>query len=246
LLNAKEEIARHRMQIFGMDKQNYRVQVIPVEMEENWIEDENSAVMKMQVLRTFRYNTSNTDSSQSEVVSLRLERDEKGNFVVTDYRIDSKDLTFNDMDDDYWKAVAQGNGKEFLVNFVDEYKNFISNLSSVPMVDKSNLTPFPVLNQWQFSTKCAEVSSDNKYVITYCDEKISCSTGLLTIENKNNFDITVPLSNGKNAEIGLDIPQNTSVAFALGESKTEYTVGVHADVKEDTEINFVVYENTHN
>lgn len=246
LLNAKEEIARHRMQIFGMDKQNYRVQVIPVEMEENWIEDENSAMMKMQVLRTFRYNTSNTDSSQSEVVSLRLERDEKGNFVVTDYRIDSKDLTFNDMDDDYWKAVAQGNGKEFLVNFVDEYKNFISNLSSVPMIDKSNLTPFPVINEWQFSTKCAAVSSDDKYVITYCDEKISCATGLLTIENKNNFDITVHLSNGKNAEIGLDIPQNTSVAFALGESKAEYTVGVHADVKEDTEINFVVYENTHN
>ena len=242
LLKAKEEIARHRLQVFGLDKQSYRVHVIPFEMEESWIEDENSAVMKMQVVRTFRYNTSNTDSSSSEVVSLRLERNEKGNFIVTDYRLDGKDLTFNDMDSRYWEAVANGNGAEF----VEEYKNFISNLSSTPMVDKSNTTPFPVVNQWQFSTECAATSTADKYVITYCDEKITCNTGLLTIENPNDFDISVHLLSSNKGEIVLDVLQNTTTAFALTANDAEYTVGVHADVAADTEINFVVYENTHN
>ncbi|MBR2027922.1 MAG: hypothetical protein IKA10_02880 [Oscillospiraceae bacterium] len=246
LLKAKEEIARHRLQVFGLDKQSYRVHVIPFEQEESWIEDENSAVMKMQVVRTYRYNTSNTDSSSSDVVSLRLERNEKGNFVVTDYRIDGKDLTFSDMDADYWKAVANGSCAEFLAEFVSEYKNFISNLSSVPMVDKSRLTPFPVVNQWQFSTNCAATSSTDKYVITYCDEKISCTTGLLTIENKNNFDISVHLLSSNKGEIVLDVPKNTSAAFALTADSAEYTVGVHADVSEGTEINLTIYENTHN
>lgn len=245
LLKAKESIAKHRIRIFGTGKQSYNVKVIPFESE-NWVESENSADIKMQVLRTFRYTASNFDSSSSEVINLHLERYKTGYWKITHYSIDGKDLTLNDMDNRYWQAVEAGTGAEFLDEFVEEYNNFISNLSSTPMVDKSNLTPFPVINEWQFSTKCAVASSEDKYVITYCDEKITCSTGLLTIENKNNFDITVHLSNGENAEIGLDIPQNTSVAFALGESKTEYTVGVHADVKEDTEINFIVYENTHN
>lgn len=245
LLKAKESIAKHRIRIFGTGKQSYNVKVIPFESE-NWVESENSADIKMQVLRIFRYTASNFDSSSSEVINLHLERYKTGYWKITHYSIDGKDLTLNDMDNRYWQAVEAGTGAEFLDEFVEEYNNFISNLSSVPMVDKSNLTPFPVINEWQFNTKCAVASSEDKYVITYCDEKISCGTGLLTIENKNNFDITVHLSNGENAEIGLDIPQNTSVAFALGESKTEYTVGVHADVKEDTEINFIVYENTHN
>ena len=129
LLNAKKEIAKHRQKVFGMDKQSYNVQIIPFE-KEKWLEDEKSAVIKMQVLRTYRYNGANFDSSASEVVSLRLEREGGNNFIVTDYRVDGKDLTFNDMDADYWKAVQNGSGEKYLAEFVEEYKGFISALKS--------------------------------------------------------------------------------------------------------------------
>ncbi len=129
LLNAKKEIAKHRRQVFGMDKQSYNVQIIPFE-KEKWLEDEKSAVIKMQVLRTYRYNGANFDSSASEIVSLRLERENGGNFIVTDYRTEGKDLTFNDMDADYWKAVQNGSGEKFLAEFVEEYKGFVSGLKS--------------------------------------------------------------------------------------------------------------------
>ena len=129
LLNAKTEIAKHRLQVFGNDKQSYDVTVIPFE-KEKWIEDEKSAQIKLQVLRTWRYNTANFDSSDSDVVTLRLDRNSAGDFVVTEYRIDGKDTTFANMDIDYWNAVQNGNGNEFLKEFVSEYKNFISNSSS--------------------------------------------------------------------------------------------------------------------
>jgi len=245
LLKAKESIAKHRIRIFGTGKQSYNVKVIPFESE-NWVESENSADIKMQVLRTFRYNTSNYDSSSSEVVSLHLERYKTGYWKITHYSLDGKDLTLNDMDNRYWQAVEAGTGAEFLDEFVEEYKSFISNISSKPLVDKSNTTPFPVVNQWQFSTKCAATSTADKYVITYCDEKITCSTGLLTIENPNDFDISVHLLSSNKGEIVLDVLRNTSTAFALTADSAEYTVGVHADVKEDTEINLIVYENNHN
>ena len=138
LLRAKEAIAKHSIRIFGTGKQSYNVQVIPFESEK-WTESENSADIKMQVLRTFRYNTSNFDSSSSEVVSLHLERYKTGYWKITHYSLDGKDLTLNDMDNRYWQAVEAGTGAEFLDEFVEEYNNFISNLSSVPMVDKSNL-----------------------------------------------------------------------------------------------------------
>ena len=371
LLNAKTEIAKHRMQIFGIDKQSYRVQVIPYETEKSWIEDENSAVMKMQVVRTFRYNTANFDSSQSEVVSLRLDRNEKGNFIITDYRLDGKDLTFNDMDADYWKAVANGNGAEFLAGFVDEYKNFISNIDSSANVEIDWTFAFPaskleisrfvtdndyvdvlysvarqygysaaqiktlyenlfwdyinsefrlngndehvkevfdriilgqtqqevtlwvreqliaqgfseetlktlarrswspielyymtdetaqefvsklldpdadsdyVVNRWDLSTSCAKESTEDAYVITYCDEKISCSTGLLSFDNTNDFDITVHLLSTGNGELKVDIPAGSTAALSVDSVKTEYTIGIHADVAADTDITLIVRE----
>ena len=245
LLEAKEEIAKHRIRIFGVGKDSYNVQVIPVETE-SWVQEENYAEIKMQVLRTFRYNTANFDSSTSEVVNLQLERGATGYWTVTHYCIDGKDLTFNDMDVKYWESVENGSGQQFLDEFVQEYKSFIGNISSVPMVAKSNTTPFPVVNQWDMSLNVAAESSPDSYVITYCDEKITCGTGLLTIENKNNFDIAVHLSHGGSNEIVMNVAPNTSTAFAIDTDTAEYTVGIHADVAEDTVVNLVIYENTHN
>ncbi|MBP1552070.1 MAG: hypothetical protein J6C04_07315 [Oscillospiraceae bacterium] len=452
LLNAKQEISHHRMQVFGTDKQSYDIEVIRFDWE-NWIENENSAIIKLQVVRKFRYNTANFDSSQSEVASLRLDRTEKGNFVVTEYRIDGKDTTFADIDNNYWNAVAEGKGKEFLDEFVREYKNFISNLRSdlpskteiaefvynsndedilysfaqwygftlkdlrtlyknnswrlitealpdintdrtgivlqmlidgrtdvqirgyvkedlsalgitddelrsfvhqsfhpmtvycmsnekideyltswrtpqprllsyenlaaeiadkyknkdisfssyfqqlpddfvfpepimwdtrniyqnemgyfvVPIASAQgdnvmfvaindneylsateknlDIEPFvqsvtfknPKIHKWNLSVSCAKESTDDAYVITYCDDKIISESGVLYITNNNDFDIKVHfLGSGK--EITTAVPANSTADLVAVKPDVSYTVGVHADVEENTEINLTIWE----
>ena len=45
--------------------------------------------------------------------------------------------------------------------------------------------------QWECSVVCAEKSTPDSYVITYSDAKILSNTGVLTVQNRNDFDITV-------------------------------------------------------
>ena len=99
-----------------------------------------------------------------------------------------------------------------------------------------------VVNRWDLYLKCAKESTDDKYVITYCNEKIVCSTGLLSFDCTNDFDITVHLLSTGNGEITVDIPAGTTAAVSLPPVKTEYTVGIHADVAADTDINLIVRE----
>ena len=47
--------------------------------------------------------------------------------------------------------------------------------------------------QWDCSVTCAEESTPDSYVITYSDAKISSKTGVLTVQNRNDFDIIVPI-----------------------------------------------------
>ena len=47
--------------------------------------------------------------------------------------------------------------------------------------------------QWDCSVTCAEESTPDSYVITYSDAKISSKTGVLTVQNRNDFDIIVYL-----------------------------------------------------
>ena len=47
--------------------------------------------------------------------------------------------------------------------------------------------------QWECSVVCAEKSTPDSYVITYSDVKILSNTGVLTVQNRNDFDITVHL-----------------------------------------------------
>lgn len=367
LLKAKEEIAKHRIRVFGTGKDSYNVQVIPAD-KENWVEERYHAEIKMQVLRTFRYNDANFNSSASDVVSLTLEADALGNITVTDYRIDGKDTTFGDMDKDYWSAVEKGSGQQFLNEFVSEYKSFISNSSSsaddvivneiasntsIAAVDHAskpeiaeivtvdykidqlysiackynytaeeiralyknigfgwlsseifadgisenvktvynmyidgkpeeeirdfakselykrgldeetvkslcNASWHPIelycmndtrlyqavnrIKQWDFSVYCAAESAENSYIITYCDDKFLPVSSDNTLYNPNSFDVRVHLLSDGNSEIVTEIPAGES-AVAIGiEKATKYTVGLHADVAENTEIKLIIYE----
>ena len=79
-------------------------------------------------------------------------------------------------------------------------------------------------------------------VTTYSDVKVASKTGTLTIQNRNNFDIVVHLlSEGEQERVSDNIPVGGCHSF-LGTTDKEYTVGVHADVNESTEIKVFVYD----
>ena len=233
LLKAKEEIAKHRIRVFGTNIYSYNVQVMPYERE-SWIVAGTTADIRLQVLQTFRYNTANFDSSQSEVIHLKLNHNEHGQILITEYRIDGKDTSFADMDKDYWAAVENGNGQQFLNEFIKEYTNFISNSSSSVQLN-------PQTKEWQLSVYCAKESTENKYIITYCDKQVVPESGTLYISNKNDFDITVHLLSTGNKEITADILSGHTVEISV-KPNTDYTVGIHADVAENTKINLKVFE----
>ena len=61
--------------------------------------------------------------------------------------------------------------------------------------------------QWECSVVCAEKSTPDSYVITYSDAKILSNTGVLTVQNRNDFDITVHLlCEGKQELVSDSIP----------------------------------------
>ena len=48
--------------------------------------------------------------------------------------------------------------------------------------------------QWDCSVTCAEESTPDSYVITYSDaKKFLSKTGVLTVQNRNDFDVIVHL-----------------------------------------------------
>ena len=89
---------------------------------------------------------------------------------------------------------------------------------------------------------CKE-STENNYVVTYSDEKIVSKTGLLTIQNRNDFDIAVSLhQTSGEEEKTVEIKANGVTILHNIEKNKEYTLGCHADVKEGTEIKIMVYD----
>ena len=87
--------------------------------------------------------------------------------------------------------------------------------------------------QWDCSVTCAEESTPDSYVITYSDAKISSKTGVLTVQNRNDFDIIVyfALRKEKQELVSGRIPAGGCYSF-LNVTDEEYTVGIHADVDE--------------
>ena len=97
-------------------------------------------------------------------------------------------------------------------------------------------------SKWDCSVRCAEESAPDKYITTYSDVKAVSKTGTLTIQNRNNFDIAVHLlCEGEQERVSDIIPAGGCYSF-LKMTDKEYTVGVHADVEENTEINVFVYD----
>lgn len=96
--------------------------------------------------------------------------------------------------------------------------------------------------QWDCSVICAEASTSVSYVITYSDVKVLSKTGILTIQNKNDFDVVVHLLCDGETEIVSDtIPAGDCYSFT-NITDNEYTVGIHANVDANTDVKVFVYD----
>ncbi|MBR5291602.1 MAG: hypothetical protein IKU32_01660 [Clostridia bacterium] len=100
----------------------------------------------------------------------------------------------------------------------------------------------PREEQWEISVSCITDPDPEAYVITYGDVTVSSETGILTLQNRNDFDIAVHLSCDGQEEKVFEIQQGGVLAFHQAVKGAEYTVGLHADVKEGTEIKLMVYD----
>ena len=101
------------------------------------------------------------------------------------------------------------------------------------------------IKTWDCTVTCAEKSSDNAYVISYSEEELVSTKGVLTLENRNDFDIVVHLlADGK--ERIVEVKANGVKILYQISKDTVYTLGSHADVSEGTEIKVYVYDGVGN
>ena len=99
-----------------------------------------------------------------------------------------------------------------------------------------------IFSTYKSSEACAEESTPDSYVITYSDAKILSKTGVLTVQNRNDFDVIVHLlCEGKQELVSGSIPAGGCYSF-LNVTDEEHTVGIHADVGENTDIKVFVYD----
>ena len=113
---------------------------------------------------------------------------------------------------------------------------------SMMLCSCSNLKQAEELGKWDCTVTCAQNSTLDSYIITYSDEKMISSTGVLTIQNQNDFDIKVHLLADRVGEGVLEIGAGgVAVRYQL-DKEAEYTLGIHADVEEGTEIKVLVYD----
>ncbi len=101
------------------------------------------------------------------------------------------------------------------------------------------------MNRWDCSITCAKESSGNAYVISYSNEKIVSTTGALTLENRNDFNIVVHLLADGKESVEKIAANGVTTMFQIAKD-TEYTLGCHADVPEGTEIEVFVYDGAGN
>lgn len=96
---------------------------------------------------------------------------------------------------------------------------------------------------WDCSVTCMEESASEKYVINYADSKVVSKTGVLTIQNRNDFDIVVHLLCEGDPEIVSDnISSGGCYSLLQAATDKEYTVGIHSDVDVPTKIKVLVYD----
>ena len=91
------------------------------------------------------------------------------------------------------------------------------------------------LAAWSCSVTAGEGSD-----IVYSGQKIASQTGAFTLHNKNDFKITVCLSNGEDENI-LNMEPGDITVFDGAAENAEYSVGVSADVEPYTGIALMIY-----
>jgi len=96
--------------------------------------------------------------------------------------------------------------------------------------------------QWDCTVECVEESDADSYVISYSDAEVTSIDGVLTFQNRNDFDIVVHLLSEGNEERVMDVYAGGVAVLYQLEKETVYTVGCHADVEIGTEIVLMVYD----
>lgn len=91
------------------------------------------------------------------------------------------------------------------------------------------------LSAWSCSVTAGEGSD-----IVYSGQKIASQTGAFTLHNKNDFKITVCLSNGEDENV-LNMEPGDITVFDDATENAEYSVGVSADVEPYTGIALMIY-----
>ena len=105
----------------------------------------------------------------------------------------------------------------------------------------SNSKSAEELDKWDCSVVCAKESEDG-YVITYSDEEVVPQAGVLTFQNRNEFDIVVHLLTAGEEERTMEISAGGICVQDQLKTGAAYTVGCHAEVEENTEIKLMVYD----
>ncbi len=103
----------------------------------------------------------------------------------------------------------------------------------------------PNVEKWDCTVNCAEKSGDNSYIITYSDKEILSSSGMLSFQNPNDFDIVVHILTNGEEERTTTVKAGGVVVLHQVKKDVIYTIGCHADVKEGTEIKLTVYDGEH-
>lgn len=96
--------------------------------------------------------------------------------------------------------------------------------------------------RWDCNVICEQESTPDSYIITYSDVIFGADTGILTIQNQNDFDIKVHLFTNRENEKVIDIEAEGATVLHELEKEAEYNMGIHADVEEGTEIKITVYD----
>ena len=125
-----------------------------------------------------------------------------------------------------------------------KFKRFICFICicSMMLCACSNLKYVKEVDKWDCTVECAKNSTPESYIITYSNEKIVPSSSTLTIQNQNDFDIKVHLLADRVGEEVLEIGAGgVAVQYQL-DKEAEYTLGIHAEVEEGTEIKVMVYD----
>ena len=101
----------------------------------------------------------------------------------------------------------------------------------------------------QWDVNLAQAVEDETAIVYY-DNPIKSNAGVVGIWNKNDFPIDVyfypydgeaPVYGGNNVS-KMDIPADSQVIGIPLDIDKKYTLGIHADVEENTEINIIVQD----